>query len=340
MTAGAYGLLGFLCHPLNITSETLPLLFFGPTSSCEVRVDANPLHFRRDIPEVFAAALRYHLGSLVLEDVLGSFSPSCAAGLDNVVDPPWLRSAEEGIRLSAPLWKAVASPDPRPLLLARCEPRPPPPAPERETLPLCLLLCPLALQAASSSSRSSDSRLTTSLRGSLRDLAVELKADGEVAVEEEVCAESACGKLFATALARRTGRSPFEVSAGSHGSGRMRGTPGREDGVSDGKTSALMFRVSENSRATHANCLRLRLLLLFARVRAAGHHSGLHSSFSLRERHAPEEVVDPKQLPLVDTVALHRLKVPPRTLLVHNGTLQLLQDGKGGAENVHYSRPD
>lgn len=65
----------------------------------------------------------------------------------------------------------------------------------------------------------------------------------------------------------------------------MRGPPGREDGVSDGKTSALMFRVSENSRATHANCLRLRLLL-FARVRAAGHHAGLHSSFSLQERHA------------------------------------------------------
>lgn len=42
----------------------------------------------------------------------------------------------------------------------------------------------------------------------------------------------------------------------------------------------------------------------------------------------PEEVFDPKQLPLTVTVTLHCLKVPSRTLLAHNGALQLLQNNK------------
>lgn len=40
----------------------------------------------------------------------------------------------------------------------------------------------------------------------------------------------------------------------------------------------------------------------------------------------PEEVLDPEQLPLMDAVALHRLKVAPRALLPHDGGLQLLQE--------------
>lgn len=38
----------------------------------------------------------------------------------------------------------------------------------------------------------------------------------------------------------------------------------------------------------------------------------------------PEEVFDPKQLPLMVTMTLHCLKVPSRALLAHNGALQLL----------------
>ena len=38
----------------------------------------------------------------------------------------------------------------------------------------------------------------------------------------------------------------------------------------------------------------------------------------------PEEVLGPEELPLMAVRALHRLKVPPRTLPVHHRALQLL----------------
>lgn len=58
---------------------------------------------------------------------------------------------------------------------------------------------------------------------------------------------------------------------------------GKGVGERDGKNEHPMFKVSENSRATHAISLCRRLLLLITPVCSCCHHTSFHLSFSLKQ---------------------------------------------------------